>query len=291
MRFGNKPLNHDASAERALDVFTLISQEREQQLDLLKHLLANRQSPIIVCGPAKIGKTRLLKKLQEQPANDYRFCLLTGDPSLNFELIQAAVAERIQQKDRDKVYQSITHTLDAWAGQGKKLVLILENAGVLNPGLANEIIKWVSEKSALRLIFVLSHDELYLKNITDKILDDCFLIEIPPLSEKQCGDFLRYLLVNRRINLSVSEINDDVVARIYQQSQGLPGKIIDVLTVFPRVKKLESPLVQLIVASVVLVGLALALQWLSHKPGGLQLTLPYVYSKQPASDNNNPPSP
>ena len=44
----------------------LISEERTKKLELLKHLLNHSSEPLVICGPEGIGKSTLLKVLQEQ---------------------------------------------------------------------------------------------------------------------------------------------------------------------------------------------------------------------------------
>ena len=52
---------------------------------------------------------------------------------------------------------------------------------------------YAAKNPVLRVVFVLTHDDLDVKITSDSAIDDCHLIEIPSLSEKQCGDFLQYL--------------------------------------------------------------------------------------------------
>ena len=60
----------------------------------------------------------------------------------------------------------------------KNILLIIDEAGQLTAGVMDELINYAAQHSFLKLIFVLTHDELDLKNDTEVALPDCHVIEI-----------------------------------------------------------------------------------------------------------------
>jgi DamX protein len=164
--------------------------------------------------------------------------------------------------------------------QHKKIVLMIDDAGYLAPGLINSIIDYAAEYPVLRIIFVLTHDELDLKNSSDSAIDDCHLIEIPPLSQKQCGEYLQHLATKTRSQIAFNEINDDMIEAVYQQTQGIPSRIIAELPAFNNNARRDNSL-QLLVASVVgLVVLALGTQWFSASEYNIkptQISAPFAH--------------
>jgi DamX protein len=206
---------------------SLITKERTQKLDLLIHLLSNLPQALAVCGPEGIGKTTLLKVLQERKTESWRYCLMQGDADLSFEAVQGQLAQAIGQ---GKSGQSLSMALGQYESQHKQVVLIVDNAGELVPGLIAAVIQYAAANPVLKVIFALTHDELQVKRGSDRVIDDCHIVEIPPLSEKQCGDFLQYLSTKPYANLSFKAIGENMIAHIYRETHGVPGRIIAEIT-------------------------------------------------------------
>ena len=66
----------------------LITRERTEKLELLKHLITNLAHAIVVCGPEGVGKTRLLKTFQEIIPASLVLCSVQGDGQVTLEKIQ-----------------------------------------------------------------------------------------------------------------------------------------------------------------------------------------------------------
>jgi len=77
--------------------------------------------------------------------------------------------------------------------QAEKLILIIDDAGKLMPGLLARIIGFALEHPALNIVFALTPDDLFIKTRTDHVIDDCYFIEIPPLSESNAVIFALFL--------------------------------------------------------------------------------------------------
>jgi DamX protein len=244
-------------------VHSLITQERTQKLELLIHLISNLTETLVVCGPEGIGKTTLLKVLQEREVGSWLYCLIQGNAELSFEEIQANIARAINQDESHQQDQSLTRIFGQFTSQNKKIVLIIDDAGDLVPGLITAIIHYAVANPVLRVIFVLTHDEFYVKNRSDRAIDDCHSIEISPLSEKQCGEFLQHLSIQPGSHMSLNEVNDSMAENIYRETHGIPGRIISELSGLTDSKAGENSLRFLGAAVAVLITIALGFQWFS----------------------------
>ncbi|MGZ8192444.1 MAG: ATP-binding protein [Methylobacter sp.] len=244
-------------------VHSLITQERTQKLELLIHLISNLTQTLVVCGPEGIGKTTLLKVLQEREVTSWLYCPVQGNAGLSFEEIQANIAKVVNQDEPHKQGQSVTRVFGQFTNQNKKIVLIIDDAGDLVPGLITAIIQYAAANPVLRVIFVLTHDELYVKNRSDRAIDDCHLIEIPPLSEKQCGEFLQHLSTQPWAHMSLNAITDSMVENIYRKTHGIPGRVISELPGLADSKPGENSIRYLGTAVAVLVAITLGFQWFS----------------------------
>lgn len=265
--------------------YPLITKERTQKLDLLQHLVANIARAIVVCGPEGVGKTRLLKYFQELSTESCIFCSVKGDNRLSLEIIK----ERLNQAFTDKMpnlkFQSLDNAFERLAAQSVKMVLIIDDAGQLAPGLIEKIIAYANGRPILRCIFALTHSELYLKNSTDPAVDDCYQIEIPPLSEKQCGEFLEYLSTLPQPRVQFNSINETSVADLYRETHGIPGNILNHLPQSDYTSKKDYSKVILILAVTGLIAVALGLQWWSsNKP--IESNEKVAIAKQPNKKSN-----
>ncbi|MDD2800672.1 MAG: hypothetical protein PHC94_01670 [Methylobacter sp.] len=238
-----KPVNQNTAA------LTLISQERTQKLELLIHLLTNLPQPLVVCGPEGIGKTTLLKLLKERENQSWLYCHLQGNAGLSFEVLQEQLA------------QSGLNGLQA--STNRKCVLIIDDAGTLVPGLITTIVQYASAHPVLRVVFVLTHDELHVQSKSDRVLDDCHVIEIPPLSEKQCGEFLLALSSQPWTPVSFDAINEHLITTVYRETHGIPGKIIEQIPVLSNVQQSNQGKWWMVVAVAALVSTVLAVQYLN----------------------------
>ncbi len=253
---------------------SLITKERTQKLDLLIHLLSNLTQALVVCGPEGIGKTTLLKVLQARKTESRRYCLIQGNADVSFEsvydqLFKAQLGKSVQYED-----------------QHKQVVLIIDNAGELVPGLITAIIQYAAANPVLRVIFALTHDELQMKRGSDRAIDDCHIVEIPPLSERQCGDFLQHLSTLPYANLSFTAISDNMIAHIYRETHGVPGRIIAAISGLPVGTKQGGTLKWLLVLAVAAaIAIALGVQWLISSASAPGIALPPSSLPSPKSND------
>jgi len=262
--------------------FSTLMQVWVPQQELLQHLATNLQQPIVVCGPTGIGKSSLLASWQAQQPRVCRFCLLNCTVELKLEAVLDAI---------DQTLKPTGHSVADEVGTGKKLVLILDDAGELNSGLAHEIIEFAANKPLLSVVFVLSHDELYVKNLTDNVMDCCYLIEIPPLTEQQCGELVGSLVTKRRRGWSTPVVDDRYIADVYRQTHGIPGRVVALFPAINPPKQFDHSWWQLGAAIILLVAITLALQWFSQQPNGLQIVLPFMKTAQQPPSSVPAPAP
>ena len=208
---------------------SLITLERSQKLDLLAHLITNLKQSLVVCGPVGIGKTTLLNVLEQKASSDWHSFYIQGNQQLSFESIQDQLSELIKKERIDSKIQDLNGYLAQLARLNQKLVLIIDDAGFLVPGLIDALNRYSLANPSLRIIFALTQDELYVKNSSDRTIEDCHFIELPPLTEKQCGEFLQNLSGKPGAAVSFNAINDNMIAHLYQETHGIPGRIMKAL--------------------------------------------------------------
>lgn len=239
---GNDPFSDDVKKnlsqnDRSVEI-SLITLERAQKLDLLIHLISNLSQTLVICGAHGIGKTSLLDELRLRSRDVWPIATINATAKFSFESFLNKLSKAIKQNYKDYGSEEIASTLAELDKKNQKIVIVIDDAGLLVPGLVTSLIEYAESCASVRLVFALTHDELHIKSSSDHIIDDCHFIEIPPLTEKQCGVFLQNMSVQPKSVVSFNAINDRLIEKLYRETHGIPGKIIAEL---PRLSNYSSP--------------------------------------------------
>jgi DamX protein len=223
---------HRSFDNEGLEILPLLTKERTQKFELLQHLIPNLKQHLIVSGASGIGKTFLLDQLYDLNSDAWQCCFVQGSSELSFETIEAQLTKAML---RNK-HASLESAFHNFAEQHKKIVLIIDDAGLLVSGLMTTLIDYAATQNVIKLLFSLTPDARNAHRQTDKALNDCYLLEIPPLSKNQSAFFLRQLAAKPRTYGSL-QIDEKLVDKIYHDSQGIPAKIIADFTKLSRQEK------------------------------------------------------
>lgn len=223
------PAKDNRQAERAL-----ITVDRSQKLDLLIHLLTNLQQSLVVCGPEGIGKTTLLKTFESGHKDIWPICFVQGSSALSFESVVSQLS-RFLNLSNSSVSFDLT-ALRAFCSK-QKVVLIIDDAGELVPGLLGELMDFADSLSGLRLVFAMNNDALHAKTNLESTINDCHFIEVPPLNQRQCLEYLQNLSAQPGSPISFGAVTDALVEAMYRKTLGVPGKI---LAEFPKLKSSQG---------------------------------------------------
>ena len=210
------------------EVHALLTLERAQKLDLLNHLIKNLQQSLVVSGPEGIGKTTLLENLRANKQDSWIVYSINATAQLSFEPVQAGLEQYLQQSNPAFTGLKIDQISHAADENNQKIVFLIDDAGLLVPGLINSICQLATVHSALRVVFALTADEVHLKNNSDRTIDECHFIEIPALTESQCGDFLKNLASKPDAIIPVRNLNSAMIGQLYRDTHGIPGKIVNI---------------------------------------------------------------
>jgi DamX protein len=213
--------NNRSFDNEGLDILPLITKERMQKFELLLHLIPNLKQHIVLSGASGIGKTLLLDMLYDIDSETWQCCFVQGSAELSFEMIETKLTQtmlRNQHKSLDSAFHDFKE-------QHKKIVLIIDDAGLLVSGLMTTLIDYAASQPTLKLIFSLTHEARSNHHKTDKALENCYLLEFPTLNKRQCGHFLRHLAEKPRTYTTLP-IDDKLLEKIYHETHGVPGRII-----------------------------------------------------------------
>ena len=203
----------------------LLTLERSQKLDLLIHLLANLHKSLILTGPRGIGKTTLLNALKDSHQSIWPICILQGSASLSFEAVINQLSRFLELTGARSGFDL---SLLRNYCEKQKVVLVIDDADLLLPGLINELMDFADSLRNLRLVCAMNYDEFKSKPGFEKSIqtDAWHFIELPPLNQPQCLEFLQNLSAQPGALISFNSINEPLVATLYRQTQGIPGLLI-----------------------------------------------------------------
>ena len=241
------PAMDNRQAERAL-----ITVDRSQKLDLLIHLLTNLQQSLIVCGPEGIGKTTLLKTFENGHKDIWPICFVQGSSALSFESVVSQLSRFLNLSNSSVNFD--LSSLRAFCSK-QKVVLIIDDAGDLMPGLLGELMDFADSLSGLRLVFALNNDALQARTASESAINDCHFIEVPPLNQRQCLEYLQNLSAQPNSPISFAAVTDALVESMYRKTLGVPGKI---LAEFPKLKQAKGPQTSKVGLWLGIVGIAVA---------------------------------
>jgi len=226
-------LNHGSFDDEEQDILPLITKERTQKFELLLHLILNLKQHLIVSGAAGIGKTVFLDMLYDVDSEAWQCCFVEGNAELSFEKIEAQLTKTMLRNR----HESLNQAFQDFEEQHKKIVLIIDDAGLLVSGLMTTLIDYASNQPALKLVFSLTHEARKNHRQTDKALDNCYLLEIPALTRQQCAVFLRHLAKKPRTYGALPTMDAKLLDKIYRESQGIPVRLISHFAKFSREKQ------------------------------------------------------
>ncbi len=213
--------NQDSFDSEESKILPLITKERTQKFELLLHLIPNLKQHLIVSGVTGIGKTLLLDMLYDIDSDGWQCCFVQGSAELSFEMIETQLTKAML---RNK-HPSLESAFQDFKEQHKKIVLIIDDAGLLVSGLMTTLIEYAATQPALKLIFSLTPEARNNHRKTDKALDACYLLEIPSLTKRQCAYFVRHLAAKPRTYGTVA-IDEKLLEKFYHDTHGVPARII-----------------------------------------------------------------
>lgn len=175
---------------------SLLSEARSRKFDLLLHLAVNLAQPIVVSGPEGMGKTLFLKRLESGARPFAAPCYLAATGATSYEAIveylrQAALRELGSNGSAELGFSEL---MAHYARERRLLILMLDNADLLLPGLLSALWDLARQNPALHLVLALPSQAWARKFATDApALRDAQPLEIPSLTPAEFAAFLKRL--------------------------------------------------------------------------------------------------
>jgi septal ring-binding cell division protein DamX len=142
-----------------------------RKLDALLHLLSNLYRPVMLLGARGAGKTSLLRQLQARAPEAWTMCYIAADPNLTLSRILEEMSRLLRIPPQNYGEAGLEALLEermaALEQRGESLVLLLDEAHVLMPGLLAAVYQFSRLHPAVKLIFSLRPEDMPGKTLTD----------------------------------------------------------------------------------------------------------------------------
>jgi DamX protein len=204
------------------------TQERQQRIDLMLHLIPNTKQVILLRGPEQSGKSFFIRQFEIQADKNWKMATVSAE-SLNDSVPQLQVFAGAFNEGEENEKQ-IEVRLQSWSKAEKKAIICVEDAHLLSADTFNIIFQLSQAYECLHVILTSSD------NLGDEIESSCQLIDIEPFTQKQTSEYAKYKVNNGGLDFSNVAGIDDVV--LFIETGGLPGRINDVLR-----QKVHEPIV------------------------------------------------
>jgi len=199
--------------------------ECTQKLDLLVHIITNRQNCLILKGKRGVGKSTFLKTVLKRKTNKHELYLIKANDKMSFEVVQAEILRIISASYQLDAHHSIADVLEIYAKEGKSLILLIDDAGCLISGVISTLITYANQHKALRLVFALTPSEYDEKQKIEKIESSCQIMVLPGLTQKQTELLIDQLVASGNTAYATKEVDATFVQKIYNITQGNPHEI------------------------------------------------------------------
>ncbi|SMF94158.1 AAA domain-containing protein [Methylomagnum ishizawai] len=222
---------------------SLLSEARERKFDLLLHLAVNLSQPIVVSGPEGMGKTVFLRRLESSARAYASVCYLAATAGTTYEFIIEEL-RRAALRDLNLANAGGWTCAEVLARYGKErrlLVLMLDNAHRLLPGLLSGLWEFAREHPSLHIVLALPSHSLRRKATTDALaLRDAQPLEIPALGPSEFSAYLRQMAAAQPELAPGSAAAESQVIAWHARAQGAPGAVLGGLA--PPAEAAPSPL-------------------------------------------------
>ncbi len=209
--------------------------EREQELKVLHHLLTYTHLLPVVEGPAGIGKTTFLHRLEDTAPRHWRSVFLTAPPDgMDEAALLAALSEGFEApRDSDDPLFTLQEHLERLTEHGDLPVALIDDAHYLAPEALRllTVLAVGDEQLPARLHAALAAERLApaqieaVRSLTPEDAPDPLKsIRLLPFDRQQTHDYLAHRI--RACGGRPEVLLDaDTVARLHQAAQGLPGQL------------------------------------------------------------------
>ena len=211
---------------------------RSKRLDILLHLTQYGNEMLLVTGPQGSGKSTLMQHFLKKAPNNWKICNLDAHAKLDQEQLLYRLCHNlnlpVEPGPLTTMTTNVKRQLDQLLARTQTVVIVLDDAHLLSNSvlvLLTELAKIKNQHSGSILRIVLfAEPQIKIQfasiELENKPKYPIRKIDLPPFDEQQTGALIRHR--TRIAGLQAdSTFTDSAISKIYKQSEGIPGNIIE----------------------------------------------------------------
>lgn len=211
--------------------------ELMQRLDMIQHLIGFSNQMIFVTGEDGVGKTSMLERLEYYAPDHWRICRIQANPMLNIPILLRQLASGFEldiAAEADDLFQVYSDALQDHIATLERAMLtpvvLIDDAHELPIDAFTMLFGFMQQEggnSCMKMaLFCESQiitmlDSPQLKSLSQNLTHQ---LEIPSFDEEQTREYLEKRLHHAGLS-SDFPFHTETVHKIYQDSQGIAGKI------------------------------------------------------------------
>ncbi|WP_455209899.1 AAA family ATPase [Kaarinaea lacus] len=225
-------------ATRTEDEMYYSEPTRNKRLDILLHLTQYGNELLLVTGPEGIGKSTLLHQFLKKAPSNWKICRLNAQAKIDVEQLLYRICHclnlPVETGTTGVMTSSIKRQLDQLLARTKTVAIIIDDAHMLS----NECLLVLTElakiknphSGAIMRIILLAEPQIKIQfasfELENKLKYPTRKIDLPPFDEIHTGELIRHRTRTAGL-VADSTFTDAAIAKIYKQSEGIPGNIVE----------------------------------------------------------------
>ncbi|MBV1950643.1 MAG: hypothetical protein KUG64_00400, partial [Cycloclasticus sp.] len=197
------------------DINGFFTAERQQRLELIRHLIVNGQKRILLKGEKQVGKKYFIHQFAKQLEPAWIFSKFDStDIKVDGGFISLIEAGFNRHENSQR---KLTQRLTSWSKADRTVILCIESVNRLDVSDIGELFEMVQKYSCLHLLLTQT------EGLNEAFEKQCQTIDLEELSEQQTYEYaVLKAQESTQYAVSLAHVN---AAELFEETGGVPGKV------------------------------------------------------------------
>ncbi len=228
-------LSSDPFAADNPDITPYLSDRWQQQIDLLLHLSQSSNAVLVVTGVLGVGKSVLRHEFVREVKKEAGVCEVKGELSIVSSVLLQILASHLginyQGMSDFDLKSAINQALDTMSSQGKRYVLVIDNAHKLPESTHETLLQFANDNAEpvnpLHIVLVGGPQlTATLSSITSETMGEALTHtqRVEALNRQETAQYIEHRLASVGVQSS-NLFSEKDIDEIFKQSSGVPIKV------------------------------------------------------------------